>query len=49
MPDTFGAPSEAAAPDEVIAGLRAANAWLRELLADRDTRIRDHPRDRVCG
>jgi hypothetical protein len=29
----------AVAPDEVIAGLRAANARLRELLAERDARI----------
>ena len=32
-------PGEAAAPDEVVAGLRAANARLRELLAARDTQI----------
>ena len=38
VPDTSPAPGEAAA-DEVIAGLRAANARLRELLAERDARI----------
>jgi transposase len=36
VPDT---PGEAASPDEVIAGLRAANARLRELLAERDAQI----------
>jgi transposase len=36
MPPAAG---EAAAPGEVIAGLRAANARLRELLADRDAQI----------
>jgi transposase len=38
VPDTSPAPGEAAA-DEVIAGLRVANARLRELLAERDARI----------
>jgi transposase len=32
-------PGEAGSPDEVIAGLRAVNARLRELLAERDARI----------
>jgi hypothetical protein len=32
VPDTSRVPGEAASPDEVIAGLRAANARLRELL-----------------
>ena len=39
MPDTSRVPGEAASPDEVIAGLRAANARLRELLAERDAHI----------
>ena len=39
MPDTPAVPGEAAAADEVIAGLRAANARLRGLLAERDARI----------
>ncbi len=33
------ASGEGAARDEVIAGLRAANAWLRELIAGRDVLI----------
>ena len=32
-------PGEAASPDEVIAGLRTANARLRELLEERDAHI----------
>jgi transposase len=36
VPDT---PGEAASPDEVTAGLRTANARLRELLAERDAHI----------
>jgi hypothetical protein len=39
VPDTPGVPGEAASPDEVIAGLRTANARLRELLAERDAHI----------
>ncbi len=39
MPDMPTVAGEAASPDEVIAGLRAANARLRELLAERDARI----------
>ena len=39
MPDTSPVPGEAAAPDQLIAGLRAANARLRELLAERDGQI----------
>jgi transposase len=39
VPDTPVVPGEAAASDEVIAGLRAASARLRELLAERDARI----------
>jgi transposase len=39
VPDTSRVPGEAASPDEVIAGLRAANARLRELLAERDAHI----------
>lgn len=39
MPDTPLVPGEAASPDEVIAGLRAANAGLRELLAERDAQV----------
>jgi transposase len=33
VPVVSGTP---AAPDEVIAGLRAANSWLQELLAEKD-------------
>jgi aquaporin Z len=36
VPDTPAVPGEAAAPAETVAGLRAANARLRELLAERD-------------
>ncbi len=36
VPDTPRVPGEAASPDEVIAGLRAANSQLRELLAEKD-------------
>jgi uncharacterized small protein (DUF1192 family) len=36
VPDT---PGKAALPDEVTAGLRTANARLRELLAERDAHI----------
>jgi len=32
-------PGEAASPDDVVAGLRIANARLRELLAGRDTQV----------
>ena len=39
VPDTSRVPGEAASPDEVIAGLRTANARLRELLAERDAHI----------
>lgn len=39
VPDTPQVPGEAASPDEVISGLRVANARLRELLAARDTQI----------
>jgi transposase len=39
VPDTSPVPGEAAAPDQLIAGLRAANARLRELLAERDGQI----------
>jgi hypothetical protein len=38
VPDTPPVPGGAAA-DELITGLRAANARLRELLAERDARI----------
>ena len=41
VPDTPPAPGDAAAADELIRGLRAANARLRDLLAERDTRIAD--------
>ena len=39
MPDTFPVPGEAAALAEMVAGLRTANARLRELLAERDELI----------
>jgi transposase len=39
VPDTPGVPAEATSPDEVIAGLRMANARLRELLEERDGHI----------
>jgi hypothetical protein len=39
VPDTSCVPNETASPDEVIAGLRAANARLRELLAERDAHV----------
>ena len=39
VPGTPPVPGEAASPDEVIAGLRAANARLRDLLAERDEHI----------
>jgi transposase len=38
-PDSSRVPGEGAAPGEVIAGLRAANGRLRELLAERDERL----------
>jgi transposase len=37
--DVLAVPDETGSPDEVIAGLRAVNARLRELLAERDARI----------
>ena len=39
MPDTPVVPGEAAALAETVAGLRAANGRLRELLAERDELI----------
>ena len=39
MPDTPPVPGEASSPDEVIAGLRAANARLGELLDQRDAHV----------
>ncbi len=39
VPDKPPVPGEAASPDEVIAGLRAANARLREQLAARNAHI----------
>jgi transposase len=39
VPDTPRVPGEAASPAEVIAGLRMANARLRELLEERDAHI----------
>ena len=39
MPGTSPVPGEAASPDEVVAGLRIANARLRELLAERNTQV----------
>ncbi len=39
MPDTPRAPGEAGSPEEVIAGLRAANARLGELLDQRDAQV----------
>jgi hypothetical protein len=39
VPDTPLAPGGGHAPGELIAGLRAANARLRELLAERDAHI----------
>jgi transposase len=39
VPDSAGVPGAVAAPGEVIAGLRAANARLRELLAERDEQL----------
>ena len=39
MPDTTPVPGEAAALAEMVAGLRTANARLRELLAERDDLI----------
>ena len=39
VPDRPGVPGEAASADEVIAGLRMANARLRELLAERDAHV----------
>ena len=39
VPDTPPVPGDAAAADAVITGLRAANARLRGLLAERDARI----------
>lgn len=39
VPDTPPVPGDAAAAGELIAGLRAANARLRDLLAERDARI----------
>ena len=41
MPDMPLVPGEAAALAETAAGLRAANARLRELLAERDAQIAD--------
>jgi transposase len=39
VPDTPLVPGEAVSPEKVIAGLRAANARLRELLAERDAQV----------
>jgi len=39
VPDRPGVPGDAASADEVIAGLRAASARLRELLEERDAHI----------
>jgi transposase len=39
VPDVSSAPGEAGLPDEAVARLRAANARLRELLAERDARV----------
>ena len=36
LPDTLHLPRDAASPDKVIAGLRAANAQLRALLAEKN-------------
>lgn len=41
MPGTPPVSGETALPDEVTAGLRAANARLRELLAQRDAQAAD--------
>jgi len=43
VPDTPSVPGETAAPEQVIAGLRAANMRLRELLAERDAQIAELP------